>query len=166
MCPDCKIRECDQDSEPPGGGYFSTCVTCSNLGGYRAHTHAEYPTQAQVQAGVYREGHTWRTSQTMRPLWEDGRHVGFRCWDRACGFEERFTADDLTPCPDHPGLAVWQCRNHKDHRIQRGEATQPHGYLTDKGRQADAERVNAQVWDPRTGEIGTHRFKYPTDGRK
>lgn len=154
ICPLCKINERDWDSEPGGrGGYFSYCTTCSMLCGYREHSHTYYGSPAQVAAGTYKAGHSWRTSVSVRPLWEDGRHVGFRCseFDR-CGWEQRFTVEDMEPCKKHskwPTLPVLKgvCRNYQEHRQARGECDE-RGHITDQGREAARLRIDAANWDP------------------
>jgi hypothetical protein len=150
ICPICEINECEWDSEPPGpGGYFDTCGRCTGLTGYRTHSHTYGPSEAQVQAGTFREGHTWRTSRLMRPIWEGGKHVGYRCADvDPCGFEERFSGDDFDLCPIHAGprygqVIKGQCRNHQDHRVERGECDK-RGYITEHGRREERRRADEQ----------------------
>lgn len=153
ICPICDIRERSCDDEPPGpGSYFSTCSTCSLLSGYREHSHTCYPSPAQVAAGTFKAGHSWRTSVSVRPLWEDGRHIGFRCSEfERCGWEERFTAEDMEPCPDHtlPYHPVPRavCRNYRDHRQAAGECDE-RGYITEHGRERERLRSDAANWDP------------------
>jgi len=154
ICPLCKIRERSYDSEPGGEpGYFSHCYVCSSLSGYGVHSHTYYGSPAQVAAGTYRAGQSWRTSVSLRPLWEDGTHIGYRCteFDR-CGWEQRFTAEELAPCPTHSDayntVAVGVCVNSQVHRIERGEAEAPHGYITDHGRVEEQKRSDVNNWDP------------------
>ena len=155
MCPLCKIRERDYDCEPPGpGSYYAFCGTCASLSGYREHNHTYYPSPAQVAAGTFKAGDSWRTLVTVRPLWEDGNHVGFRCseFDR-CGWEHRFTDEELQPCHDHRAHGGWpietikgKCFTMREHRIERGECDKD-GYITDYGRQMDRKRSDAANWD-------------------
>lgn len=155
ICPLCKIRECGRSDE--GGSemsYFSTCTECLFLSGYRDHGHTHYPSPAQVAAGTYREGQSWRTSETVRPIWEDGVHVGFRCgrFD-LCGWEHRFTPEELQPCEHDNGFGFpvktikGVCRNYQSHRQQRGECDE-RGYITEYGREQEQLRSDAANWDP------------------
>lgn len=154
ICPLCGIRERSYDDEPPGpGSYFSHCTTCALLSGYRDHSHTYYPNPAQVAAGTYKAGHSWRTLVTIRPLWESGNHIGYRCSEfEQCGWEERFTADDLTPCaihtphPDYPFL-TGVCRDYQEHRQERGECD-GRGWINDHGREQERKRSDAANWDP------------------
>lgn len=152
ICSLCKIRECGRADEPPGPvSYFSRCGTCMGLSGYREHSHTYYPSPAQVAAGTFKAGHSWRTLISLRPLWEDGAHVGYRCaeFDR-CGWEERFTAEDMEPCPvhtrfpDHPVLKG-VCRNRREHRPGEFDAR---GHITEHGREREQLRSDAANWDP------------------
>lgn len=154
ICPLCGIRECDRADEGNGPiSYFSRCGTCTSLSGYRDHSHTYYGSPAQVAAGAYRAGHSWRTLVTVRPIWKDGKHVGFRCseFDR-CGWERRFTAEDMEECPEHsksPNLPTLKgvCRNHREHRRVRGECNE-RGWITEFGREAERLRSDAANWDP------------------
>jgi hypothetical protein len=156
MCPLCKIRERSYDDEPPGpGGYFSYCSTCTLLSGYREHNHTYYPSPAQVKAGTFKAGHSWRTSVSVHPLWEDGVHIGFRCseFDR-CGWERRFTVEELQPCHEHKSHGGFPietikglCFTGRDHRAERGECDE-RGYVTECGREKEREREDAANWDP------------------
>lgn len=156
MCPLCKIRECEFDNEPPGpGGYWSTCGTCLLLSGSREHSHTYYPSPAQVKAGTFKAGHSWRTSVSVRPLWEGGVHIGFRCSEfDQCGWEHRFTAEELQPCHEHKshgGFPVetikGMCFTSREHRMERGECDE-RGYITEFGRERERERSDAANWDP------------------
>ena len=148
ICPLCKIREREFDSEPPGpGSYFSNCSPCSLLIGYRYHSHTHYPTEVQVKAGTFRAGHSWRTSVAMLPVFEGGAHVGYRCGrssDRGCDYAEWFTAEEREACPTHtkfPDYPVLKgvCHDFPEHRIERGEID-GRGYLTEFGRAEERRR--------------------------
>jgi hypothetical protein len=160
ICPLCKINECDFDSEPPGPGSYSThCTRCFFLITSAEHNHTIYPSPAQVAAGTFRAGHSWRTSQLTHPIMENGVHVGYRCagYDRErCGWERRFTAEDMEPCEvTHKGHSGWplaatlrhQCHRMREHRIERGEVDE-RGYITDHGRAVEAAHGEATTWDP------------------
>lgn len=155
MCPLCKIREREWDSEPGryGGGYYSTCGTCSGLTRYRGHNHTHYPSPVQVSAGTYVAGASWRTAVLVRPVWEDGVHVGFRCDEfDVCGWEYPFTAAEREVCerhtefPDHP-VIKGVCFQSREHRVERGECDE-RGYITEYGRRMVLEREDAANWDP------------------
>ncbi len=155
ICPICKVNMCEYDSEPPGpGSYSSTCFRCFSLSGYRDHSHTYYGSPAQVAAGTIAAGHSWRTAVTVRPIIEDNRHVGYRCSQfRDCGWEHRFTPEELELCPEHSEpprhgptpKAV--CANRREHRRKRGEVDE-RGYITDHGRVEERRREDAANWDP------------------
>lgn len=155
LCPICKINECSWDSEPPGpGSYFSNCTTCMRLSGYRDHSHTYYPNPAQVAAGAYPAGHSWRTSVSVRPTWEGGKHTGYRCTEfGTCGWEQRFTVEDLAACDVHTQRRLGEpiplgvCRDYREHRQARGEVDK-RGYITDHGREQYRLRSDAANWDP------------------
>ena len=107
----------------------------------------------QVAAGTYKAGHSWRTLVSLEPLWEDGRHIGFRCsqFDQ-CAWELRFTAEELEPCPTHTRFPDYPtlkgvCKNYLEHRRERGECDD-RGYVNDHGREAEQFRLDAANWDP------------------
>lgn len=146
-CPICLVNDRDWDSEPPGpGSYFSHCTRCSLMSGYRDHSHTYRYSATVVQANNLDPNHSWRTAQVMRPLWEDGRHVGYRCDGRsgehACNYVERFTGTDLEPCAIHRDLVKGACRNHQEHRQERGEVDE-RGHITDFGRREERRRQDA-----------------------
>lgn len=160
ICPLCGIRERSYDGEPPVKGdardYFSYCYECSSLCGYGDHTHTYYGSPEQVAAGTYRAGQSWMTSVTLNPIMEKGEHVGYRCTQfRQCGWEHRFTPEELELCTEHtdlfghpsPPQLKGVCVNGRDHRMERGECN-AQGYVTDKGRAAHEARVQAANWDP------------------
>lgn len=153
ICPLCGIRECSPANDPGmPPAWFSRCLTCTTLTGYRDHNHTCYPSPAQVKAGTFEEGHSWRTAVPLRPLWENGRHVGFQCteFDR-CGWQHRFTPEEMEPCETHsrPGSPVPKgvCRNYLGHRQERGEVDE-RGYITPYGREQEQRRSDAANWDP------------------
>lgn len=154
LCPNCKINRCSRADEPGQRvSYFSHCYTCTMLTGHRDHSHTRYPSPAQVAAGTYPAGHSWRTSVIVRPLWEGGKHVGYRCVEfDVCGWEERFTAEEMEPCsehtryPDDP-MIKGVCQRYLEHRTAAGELD-GRGYITDYGRQRERERSDAANWDP------------------
>lgn len=162
ICPLCGIRERMYDSEPPLSGgerdYFSHCYECSSLIRYRDHTHTFYGSPEQVAAGSVKAGHSWRTLITLHPIMVDGEPVGYRCteFDR-CGWEIFFTPEEMELCTvDHrthnnipiPRRIKALCRDSWDHRVERGEISLPHGYITDHGRTVEQERADANTWDP------------------
>jgi len=154
LCPLCKARDCSYTNEPGKEGYYSTCYVCSLLTGYRDHSHVEHPSEAQVRAGTYPAGHSWRTVQILRPLWENGRHVGYRCaGHNPCGFEEWFTNEAMEPCPVHSGdprygeVLRGVCLNWREHRFERGECDEK-GYITEFGRREEKRRSDKANWDP------------------
>jgi hypothetical protein len=164
ICPICKINERSYDSEPPRGGYFSHCYRCSSLITQSEHNHTHYPSPAQVAAGTYKAGHSWRTSQSVHPIIENDVHVGYRCvgtHSELCGWERRFTAEEMEPCPtEHRGHSFGggtrgivykavrhECQRSREHRKERGE-TDERGYITDVGRAAEAAHSDATNWDP------------------
>jgi hypothetical protein len=66
---------------------------------------------------------------SLRPVWEDGSHVGYRCveFDR-CGWQKLFTAEERQNCGMHsayPSLPVLKgvCVNYREHRRERGSVT-------------------------------------------
>lgn len=155
ICPICKVNPREYDSEPPGPGSYSySCFRCFSLSGYRDHSHTYYGSPAQVAAGTIAAGHSWRTAVTVRPVFEDDRHVGYRC-DRFgdCGWEQRFTPEELEMCPEHSEpprhgpTPKGACVNHRDHRLKRGEIDH-RGWLTDHGRAEEKRRGDAANWDP------------------
>ena len=164
MCPLCKIRECDQDTEPgrdwkyyeSAASYSYTCSTCSLMGGIRDHSHQHYPSPAQVAAGTFKAGHSWRTAERLEPVWENGQHIGYRCGRFfECGWEEIFTAEQREPCHEHTTHGGYPievmkgvCVNYREHRLARGECYPPHGYITEYGREQENKRSDAAVWDP------------------
>lgn len=155
LCPLCKTRPRSFDSEPPGpGGYSSHCTECSMLICSRDHAHTHYPNPAHVAAGAYpTAGCSWRTTVTLLPAWEDGRHVGYRCAEFSrCGWEVRFTPEERERCPthtQHPDRPVSKgaCRDYREHRQERGEQDE-RGYITAYGREQEQLRSDAAVWDP------------------
>lgn len=162
ICPLCKVREREYDSEPPLHGgeldYFAHCGTCSALCGYRDHTHTYYPSPVQVEAGTFPAGRSWRTTVTLRPIMDAGVHVGFRCSQfELCGWEQRFTAADMELCPvahvNNWGFTIPPrykvlCARTFHHLRERGEIDGPHGWITEHGRKAEQERIDAANWDP------------------
>lgn len=155
LCPICKINPREYDSEPPGpGSYFSHCYRCSSLVGTRDHSHTYYGSPAQVAAGTYRADQSWRTTVTLHPIIENDRHVGFRCvrFDE-CGWEHRFTAEELEPCShvNNWGFPYETikglCANGLQHRQERGELDE-RGWITDYGREREQLRSDADNWDP------------------
>lgn len=156
ICPLCKINEREYDSEPPGRGtYFSHCHRCSSLITQSEHNHTEYPSPVQVKAGSYRAGQSWRTSQTVVPIMESGVHVGYRCTRfEQCGWERRFTPEELEPCTEHTDrfgfpieMIKGRCaRLHVD-RLALGEID-GRGYITEHGRDVEVAREIATTWDP------------------
>lgn len=160
ICPLCGVRERSFDGEPPlsdnwESNFYSHCYECSSLCGTREHTHTYYGSPAQVAAGTVKDGHSWRTTVTLRPIMEDGKHVGFRCleFDR-CGWEHRFTAEEFLSCSEHvthggfPYTTIkGMCFNSQDHRRERGECDE-RGYITDYGREQERLRSDAANWDP------------------
>ena len=161
ICPLCLIRERSHDDEPgrspeyygSEANYFSTCFECCMLSGYRDHSHAYYGSPAQVAAGTFRAGYSWRTRESVQPLWESGSHVGYRCRKFAeCGWEQRFTPEEREGCELHtlfPALPVLKgvCRDYQEHRQERGECD-GRGHLTDHGEAQEHLRSDAAVWDP------------------
>lgn len=161
ICPLCKVRERSHDTEPgrePAyyegeSSYFSTCYECTALSGYREHSHTYYGSPAQVAAGTFAAGHSWRTAVSLRPVWEDGEHVGFRCAEfERCGWEQRFTPEEREPCPVHTQFTEYPvikgvCVNHEEHRRERGECNE-RGWINDVGRAAERARSDAANWDP------------------
>jgi hypothetical protein len=147
-CPLCLVNDRDWDSEPPGPrSYFAHCTECALLSGYREHSHTYRYSEAQLRKNPqYRADHTWRTSQTMRPVWDSGRHVGYRCagghHDGACSYLETFSAVDRQECATHPGMLRGVCRNFREHRFERGECDE-HGYVTEFGEQEAKRRADA-----------------------
>lgn len=159
ICPLCKVRERDHDTEPGRDwtyyesecSYSTYCTVCAMLSGTREHTHQHYPSPAQVAAGSYKADATWRTTEVVRPIWRaDGKHVGYRCDDFArCGWEHYFTAEELEPCATHQGRPFGLCRNFREHRVERGELDPaPYAYITEYGREEERRRSDATVWDP------------------
>ena len=164
ICPLCKINECDQDTEPgrewqyyeSRESYSLTCMRCQFLATSREHSHQHYPSPAQIKAGTWAAGHSWRTSEMADPVWTDGKHTGYRCRKFSdCGWERVFTAEEMEHCTAHvqdPGVprdiikAV--CHNSRFHRLERGEVYPPHGYITDHGREVERAHSDATVWDP------------------
>jgi hypothetical protein len=165
ICPICKVSEREFDSEPPApGSYYSYCFRCSSLITTAEHNHTHYPSPAQVAAGTYKEGHSWRTAQLTRPIIEGNVHVGYRCAgvdSELCGWERRFTAREMETCPtEHrsegyggkrSGFVVktlrYECFNSHDHRLERGEVNE-RGHMTDLGREVYAAHSDATNWDP------------------
>lgn len=164
LCPLCGVREREFDGEPPlseewENNFFGSCAECSSLVGYRDHTHTYYGSPAQVKAGTVKAGHSWRTTVSLVPIMENGTHVGFRCTQHElCGWEQRFTAADMEPCPvehvdrygiKHPPTYKVMCeRSHPDHKRERGEIDGPHGYITEHGRAVERQRSDAENWGP------------------
>lgn len=164
ICPLCKINECDQDTEPGRDwryyespeSYSSMCTRCMFLSTTREHSHQHYPSPAQVKAGTWEAGHSWRTAEMVRPVFTDGKHTGYRCERfEDCGWERVFTAEEMEECPDHVteyGLSYSVmkavCHNSRRHRLERGEVELPHGYITDHGREVERIHSDATVWDP------------------
>lgn len=156
ICPLCGINEREYDSEPPRpGGYFSFCYPCSSLITQGEHNHTVYPSPAQVKAGTYKAGHSWKTAQIVHPLMERGVHVGYRCteFDR-CGWERRFTPEELEPCDGHRNQFGYpietikgRCSRMPEHRLARGEIDE-RGYITDHGREVERLHAEATTWDP------------------
>lgn len=152
ICPLCGVNARERADEPGQPiSYFTLCHVCTSLSGYREHTHTYYPSPAQVTAGTYEAGHSWRTAVSVRPLWEGGAHIGFRCteFDR-CGWERRFDAFELEPCDVHTGalgrpVPSGVCRMHPDHRPGEFDGR---GHITEYGRQRERERQDAANWDP------------------
>lgn len=164
ICPLCKIRTCDADTEPgrepsyygSAASYSTYCTTCSMLSGTRTHAHQHYGSPVQVAAGTVKAGHSWRTTELLRPIWRaDGKHVGFRCdkFDQ-CGWQHYFTPEELEPCPVHTSFPDYPqifgvCRDYLEHRIERGECDpHPRPYMTEFGRKESQRRSDEQVWDP------------------
>lgn len=148
ICPICKVNEREMDTEPGGApepGFFSHCYRCASLMGYRMHAHIFRGSAAQLKAGTFRSGHSWVTSQTMRPVFSKGEHVGYICsGNRPCGFMEHFTAEDREMCPDHhtvKGVCKWNLA-HYEHL---GEVRRPDGAITDLGRSIEREIADSQV---------------------
>lgn len=156
ICPLCKVNPREYDDEPPDpGSYYSYCGRCSSLVGTREHTHTYYGSPAQVAAGTIKAGHSWRTTVLLHPIIEDDRHVGYRCTEfDLCGWEHRFTAEELEPChahKSHGGFSVetikGKCANYREHRLERGECD-GRGYITEYGRKQGRLRSDAANWDP------------------
>jgi hypothetical protein len=80
LTPGC-TRDRAYDSEPPEGGYYSTCERCSmahhSAAGLHAHRHSY--SAAQVAANGYDPEHTWLTSTTLRPVIEGDEITGWAC---------------------------------------------------------------------------------------
>lgn len=152
LCPLCRVNQCDPDPEGPsprdGVLYYSSyCTGCTLLSGYRTHTHTYYPSPAQVAAGTFKAGHSWRTLVAVRPMWESGSHVGFRCSEFGeCGWKHRFTADERMLCDQHQALKG-MCVYHREHAQERGECDE-RGYITEFGREEERRRSNRDNWDP------------------
>jgi hypothetical protein len=150
ICPICGVNERSYDSEPGGGGYFSHCLRCFWLINQAEHNHTIYPSPAQVAAGTYKAGHTWRTAQTVHPIIENNVHVGYRCvgvHSELCKWERRFTAEEMEPCPKGYPKLRHQCHRSSEHRLERGEIDE-RGYLTELGRAAERAHTDATNWDP------------------
>lgn len=163
ICPICKVNERSYDSEPPNPGYFSYCFGCSSLINSGQHNHTHYPSPAQVKAGTYKAGHSWRTSQSVHPVFENGVHVGYRCVgadSELCGWERRFTPEEMEECPSEhrekgfggrPGMirkmVRHACHRSHEHRLERGEVDE-RGYITELGRSVEDARSDATNWDP------------------
>lgn len=78
ITPGC-TRDAAYDSEPPAGGYFSTCDRCYSLSGAGLHAHRHSYTAAQCAANGYDPAHAWTTATTLRPVVENDEIAAWEC---------------------------------------------------------------------------------------
>jgi hypothetical protein len=90
ITPGC-TRDAAYDSEPPAGGWFSTCDRCHTLPHIGVHAHRHSYTAAQCAANGYDPAHTWTTSTVLRPIVENDEITAWECRDELpnggeCGY--------------------------------------------------------------------------------
>ncbi|MER5754370.1 hypothetical protein [Streptomyces sp. NPDC002088] len=78
ITPGC-TRNAAYDSEPPAGGYFSTCDRCGTLPGAGLHAHRHSYSAAQCAANGLDPEHTWTTSYPLHPLVENDEITAWEC---------------------------------------------------------------------------------------
>lgn len=79
ITPGC-TREATYDSEPPAGGYYSTCGRCNTISGTGLHAHRHGWSVAQLAGDPRRDpAHTWTTSTTLHPIVEADEITAWEC---------------------------------------------------------------------------------------
>jgi hypothetical protein len=81
LTPGC-TRDRAYDSEPPEGGYYSTCDRCTTLPHTGLHAHRHGWSAAQLKGDPRRDpAHTWVTSTVLRPIVENDEIAAWECRD-------------------------------------------------------------------------------------
>jgi hypothetical protein len=153
ITPGC-TREAAYDSEPPRGGYFSTCDRCGlssvSGAGLHAHRHSFTPAQEAANGGP----RSWVTSTTLRPIVEGDDVVAWECPEALPGGRGEC---DYT-------ISRAEMDEHRAHR--RGDrALNDFAWSASNGHQGMTREQGAEVWATYTAMRDAWTAAHPADIR-